>query len=1852
MDEEQMNQPRKPRKNPARKPGEIEAKARAAQQTLNRGANIATKSAEKSAEKAVQASGKKAAKLTAKAAQKTKMAGNLTKAAAKAGKVAQVAAKLAKIMATVGIFILIFIAIVGLLVFLLTGLGLIMAGLQKVAQAFWDFCVNLTVGQENNIHADEIRDTLSYLEEMGYDVYGYGFVTKQDAYIVKKTKEEDQYGNEYVKDKQKELNTSYFAASNDSTFKYITAYLISDNYAQTVKNSNVSFKTWFGGAGQAIKNMWSSVFGGEIKEAEFGSGLISIHHDGSKGDGGQEGIGVVGEEFSNFWEKGYVKVDNGKLKVDGGGMFNTAVFEYSLDGWTGRYSMPLEFLLSVHLATMAPDLSYELATSFDTDVEILLYKSQGGEIDAAVQENGKENTRTLRSKLTEINDSWFADGNSVTDTLDNWSLSKSETLEILQQTNIESYKKESDKYKCIGPPVWKELGSETPIINETVVGVTEEKADELKGKIIDKVNELLENNGLESYKNLIEQDVQKFLEGSTTTAMRAQKQIFAAPTETEVEITYTPLSTGIEDRKNFVTMKVEWEGFENDQISVKCFIPEYDIAKTEEVLNSELEEEVNTFIENVKEIKATTGEANYQITNAGLEDSETLKEKIKDWYEAIGARTNLNDYFGFGEALNGNHAIKVNGKISQETANQNPPDSSENNGSNQNDATQIVVKKSLTIQGEYNNSEIRGSYDGDDDARFQLKVSPLKINDTQATYTVTLLVKTNDQSEIKWCDDPNNTADEACECCAAYVSLIYKSLNEIKVSSLDAYFPYINKVKNHWYRDVYFTKAAAELAGEHNLVATDDEYEKQTGERWTLYETDDNNQYELYAYIYQNGDYKTEFTETKNGYLVCKKVEKGKGTYRLNQDGVTYEKAQADGEYKLVCKKDSKYTDYNGDVEKFRVGKKAQTKTLPDNWSAYGPSKKAGVWTTLSVNDESPKKIQTATELGLEFLYKASYDSVEQIEDGVRGQTNSKIKKLFLDDYYLYDGTGPRAALIQKAKEMAGSDDPDDFRKKHKKNEIIEVNYTPIDDEGNKQDSKEYKTTIDEISGPINITHSSLSAFSMLQNMHTLDAEYIYHDFKELIVELNYFDKEDLVEPESEVLMFPISGYAANGWPKARYDKSEDYYGTLIHSASDYNAKTEETQAEIYKNIGELVEQEFADVDTLNKGNQANPKSQNPIHSNKPTGNGSGYKGDTLIETATNCWQYIVDSGKYTYAGAAIPITGGSTVDCSSFISWILYEYGYEDFGGWQNCTGDFMTKDWNSMYGWEVIEVGPGEDCSSQIQPGDIFVRDNGGGVGACGHVQFIYSIEEDGTIITYDCGSSSHWVTANREGYISNFTRGDSKNRPGKIIRIENPSTKKELNKFEGYAGSIAATENEEAKPEYVLAPVTGEVLKYGTTERKNLETGKTDIVGYIKIRALGNKERKLVGNNAKYKFGRVEDDEKKEIYGDYLTKDDALGWLDEAYGDQAEEGEKPTKRDKVGYDYFWEEYKNAGISDNVIYIEGFDVSDILGEDIAGTPEAPPQNESKSQKSYIQKLSKYISGESATDDNPAPQNAYSTTYTVPNLLDDNREFALKIGEQAKEDAVYTFSQGSGSKQRIYIKEGAVIGKTYQDGDKRVCQNKKLTVLTEEEKQKAQEDTETLAAEVTTSKKTGNNLGTSSDNNVETEKKKFAIGNYIRVIMRDTDDQVVDHVDEYFERLEEGQEVKKSDTDVDFEFFYFLPKEGGAIDISGSGPEEVSIKSWNSNEMAAGIIQWTSLLNTGMNNIVDKLCKRAYELDSDLCKELKAFTSMNVQQIFNSEEDLQAAFTTICQRDRDAFFNLQAEIAKEGFLYFATRNR
>jgi hypothetical protein len=688
--------------------------------------------------------------------------------------------------------------------------------------------------------------------------------------------------------------------------------------------------------------------------------------------------------------------------------------------------------------------------------------------------------------------------------------------------------------------------------------------------------------------------------------------------------------------------------------------------------------------------------------------------------------------------------------------------------------------------------------------------------------------------------EANAQNTSACASCFAYVSSLRNCLSAINDNSFSTYIPYISKVTDHWFRDVYFVAPS-----ETEVITNDEDYEAETGERWTKYET-------------------TTDADGNVSYVL----------YRLNDDGTIGEKY--DG------------TSDDAEREGVKVTKKAITTTISDiaeegtiqyyswfgegYWSAYKieDTESTNGWTLYSPTDDtddestsdaisSSDAVEVPEALQNKIYYRLTMsNNIVQIQDGQRGLTNEKIKKIFsTNKYYMYDGTLERAKAIEKDKEKT---------------------------DRSKDNTPEDERDPDLISS-FSVTRDSLTAFNILENMNTFDADSIYRDFKELIVELNYFDKEDLTQTASVVWEWPLAETGSGGWPLRRYEKIEDEYGTLINSAVDLeNLKAVDKASQDLTGSGEAdiedeEEEETTAVsvteNTTNLSEVTDSMGSNSLITNKNTTNisdmlgssSSDLKGSTFLQTAQNCWEYIVNSGNYTYGGASVPVSNGTTVDCSSFVSWVLYEYRYEDFGGGQHSASQFYNTDWETAYGWQEIDVEEGEDCSSLLQAGDILVRYGEVNGKTVHHVQIIKEVEPNGNIVTYDCGASSHWASDNIDGYnSSNYAKAkNNKGAPGKIIRIENQT--EYTDEFKGYGAY-----------EDVVSPITGEIIEAGTTTITNIETNVEEEVGYIKIKALDE--------------------------SDYQT-----------YFNSTDEGLE-------GYKYFYEDYEKAKVAGDILYIEGFDL------------------------------------------------------------------------------------------------------------------------------------------------------------------------------------------------------------------------------------------------------------------------------------------------------------------------------------------
>ena len=1301
------------------------------------------------------------------------------------------------------LIIILIIILIGIIMFLLMLPGILMGkitalveGAAKALESFWE-------GKEDAaVDTEDIIGVADYLENMGYDLKEYGFVTSP----VEKASFDGSAEDAYIDDSGIGRNADGITNINSEV---IRTYLVSDNYVYCCKNFNKNVKEAFSSLG----SFFSGLFFDSIN---WGTGLIGIYKE-DKSFWGKDKIGQAGASYSNgFFNKYDIDVDaeaktlNIKTKTGFLGLGRGRTFTYNLEGWTARYGMPIEFLLAVHLTSMSPDLAVDLATSFDTEVVILLH----------------ETTSNVQA----------------------------------------AYKTES-------------------------------------GDMLDR-----------------------------------------------------------------------------DQL--------------------------------------------IDVTGSVVSKKDTAK---------VFASTSLTS-----------------------------PDSCTNEDG---------LCSTLAKSGELT---------------------------------------------------------KACAACEDFVESIRDDLNALADKSLDTFIPYISKVTDHWFRDVYFVADK-----EQEVVMNDKEYEAQTKERWTDY----------------------EHTYDEDGNIVY-------SLYKLNDDGSLssekYEGTQEDAE-----------------KEGIKVAKKAVTEqvqniaeegTIVDDkyWSAYKFEDTAGTWQLYA--DQAGEGEDSIDINNKENVYIKIdiMGNVTQIQDAQRGVTNPTIKQIFsTNKYYMYDGKSETADAIAEDREATKNDRDKDNTAEDKRNP--------------------------DLIGSFTVDRDSLTAFNILENMNTFDADSIYRDFKELIVELDYFDKEELTQNPTVVWEWPIPECGSGGWPIRRFEKVENEFGTLINSKVDLEnlKKKNEASIEIVKtgkgdegdqtqindgsaepveetvsnaqNLELAKEEKFIkeknEQDNVIDGNLINPiAGLEALYASSGGGSGSGYQGSTFIETAKNVWEHVVN-GNYTYDqsyGKAVPVPEPH-IDCSAYVSWALYEYGYDDFGGGQASTVTFMTTDWNAKYGWEVIDVAAGEDCSGKLQEGDILVREGEG----THHVQIIKEIDPSGNVIVYDCGSTSNWSQENLEGMVYNsFSKTNPA--PGKIIRVEDPSNKGvEFKGYEGYQD--------------VVSPISGEIIEAGTTTINNIETGVEEDVGFIKIRALS--------------------EEDVEAY--FNSEDETL----------------------EGYKYYLEEYERAGVCDYILYIEGFDLR-IVNESLQLTNDPAIIDESTSEV----------------------KNSYTESTFEDVLSPDVRE-TLEEKEEKRVEAK-SVVQADG---KIFVKEGTVLGKTYTDGADAEANTEgeegaETEPLPDDAKErpgisKIPEDQKTM---------------TTADGEVI----DMPNGNYIRLILRSDEtgggqgqdkDSIVENIEDYLE-IDNGEE----DLDLDWEFFYWVPYESGPVGEEGVvnnppiGSGQCAIASWNSSEAAAGIAQWTCLSDGGANNIPE-VCKKLIELDSAFCGSLSAFTEWSASTVVSNFSQVQAAWHAVYAQDPDKFLDLQMQVCYEG---------
>ena len=266
--------------------------------------------------------------------------------------------------------------------------------------------------------SDDVKDLANYIQNMGYDIQGYGFGDVEYTNDTEKQRKEVQETNEaanaidgkknYVTEEQAtqggEIKKVYgltavttvssdqykdgsemfritgrFSSKNND---YLRAYLSAE--AATYTEATYSIKGFFNELGSSIIKGLSDIFGGNSSDDWKDPGDVGVK---SKSTGMLNFTNSGGNNIFNSTLGGSptkIKVDpkNKKLilyehslsifgisKIQWG-----QTFSVDLSNWTAIYGRPLELFLALHLSSMMPDLPYQIAVdqAFNTKVNINL----------------------------------------------------------------------------------------------------------------------------------------------------------------------------------------------------------------------------------------------------------------------------------------------------------------------------------------------------------------------------------------------------------------------------------------------------------------------------------------------------------------------------------------------------------------------------------------------------------------------------------------------------------------------------------------------------------------------------------------------------------------------------------------------------------------------------------------------------------------------------------------------------------------------------------------------------------------------------------------------------------------------------------------------------------------------------------------------------------------------------------------------------------------------------------------------------------------------------------------------------------------------------------------------------------------------------------------------------------------------------------------------------------------------------------------------------------------------------------------------------------------------------------------
>lgn len=394
------------------------------------------------------------------------------------------------------------------------------------------------------------------------------------------------------------------------------------------------------------------------------------------------------------------------------------------------------------------------------------------------------------------------------------------------------------------------------------------------------------------------------------------------------------------------------------------------------------------------------------------------------------------------------------------------------------------------------------------------------------------------------------------------IEIMYEAIHG--VDKVKFSYPRIEYVVNHWFKDIDFR----------------DTY-KTTTDNLELEQNSENKNLEITA-VLSNG---TRKKQTKQPYVIKGKV-------------VTLGGEDATEEYKQYKEEDESTSEIKEFYENQGKGYEAAKKIFTQgNYYVYDGSAETskGIYLNKLLEQVEPGNILRISVVSgristLKVLNKQYSDSIGyntwKDDDGYEPFTqqgwNSSLKEIYTSDYC-------EIRFKEETKKQSTSETVQWYyikiNKSFKYKSPADVNYA---------ESKESSDRINEILSsmgvvnlrqPVSFDHvitktinedgeeeetkqvsdvTAMTAFSVLEGMHTESAEKIYRELKEFLIELGYYSKAEFEQLATNTLTWFIPDYIpedTKNWQQVREDEHVYDYGALI-----YPKKVNEETGEIEQN--------------------------------------------------------------------------------------------------------------------------------------------------------------------------------------------------------------------------------------------------------------------------------------------------------------------------------------------------------------------------------------------------------------------------------------------------------------------------------------------------------------------------------------------------------------------------------------------------------------------------------------------------------------------------------------------------------------